>query len=150
MIFGDINKNINSVIDHFSDIVVEAMDRRKEEFIDLNVSQIEKGQTKTGAMITPEYESDHYATLKKAMGSQAPIFVPDLKLTGDFLSGMYAEKYIGTTEESSGLFIGSHDDKAGKLEKKYDNIYGISPENSGIYEEILEDVQKTEMDEITR
>lgn len=119
------------------EICVEAMVDHKEEIIDLNTSQLEAGLNKHGEAIFPEYESEEYAKLKKAMGSKAPFGIPDLKVEGDFYEGFYAESYLTNTEGMSGLFVDSHDSKSDKLESKYTGIFGIMPANNPELGEII-------------
>jgi hypothetical protein len=149
VIFDELHRNLESVISSLDKIMVEAMVENQDQIIDLNISQLEDGLTREGTAIIPEYESDDYAKAKKSIGSRAPLGTPNLKLEGNFYSGFYGEPYI--SGESSGLFVDSRDEKAEKLENKYSGIYGIAPQNNDeLFEIIIDDAQKTILDEITK
>jgi len=88
---SQLHSNISDVIDNLENIVLEAAMESKETIADLNTSQLEVGKTSEGNNIEPSYYSPAYAKLKKSMGKKAPGSIPDLKLTGDFYGGFYAE-----------------------------------------------------------
>lgn len=122
----------------------EMVNNTKEEMADLNISQLELGQEKTGNPITPEYRSELYADFKKSIGSKAPEGTPNLKLTGSF--------YDGINVQLNGMeyFISSTDGKMPDLVEKYgDDIFGLSEENKSkyaldvLYYEIREYIRKT-------
>lgn len=121
-IFEQIRHNIDKVLDNIDNTIIEAVIDEKESIIDLNVDQIEHGINSDGEILG-EYASDEYASLKKSMGSKAPSGIVDLKLTGEFLEGIYMGR-----KGNTGI-IDSRDEKTDKLERKYDNIFGIAPGN---------------------
>lgn len=111
-------------------IVAIAGEKNKEELADINVSQLDQGLLSTGKSITPKY-SPNYAIAK---GFETP----NLKLTGDFHSGVFVER------KGSRLLFDSSDDKTPDLEKKYTpDIFGIAPQNEQLAaDELDEDVFK--------
>lgn len=138
-LFEELRRNIENVKRNISDIITESMVAEKEVIIDLNVDQIERGINSDGKILG-EYESESYSRLKQSMGSRAPFGVFDFKLEGDFLSGIYAEAYKGSTPEASGLYMSSSDEKTEKLERlSGDKVFGIAPENNNELDELTED-----------
>ena len=91
--------------------------------LDLNTSQLEQGMDALGNFLT-EYMSDAYAEFKQHLNSQPPLFVPDLKLEGNFHDGFILKwegKEVGIT---------STDHKTDKLIKKYgSDIFGLTDES---------------------
>lgn len=116
-------KDVENVLIDMNNIVAEAIIERKAEIIDLNTSQLEIGLTNEGRELSPEYETEEYATLKKSIGSKSPKGIPDLKFEGDFYSGFDIKKSGDTA------WIDSTDEKSASLQAKYDNIFGIMPGN---------------------
>jgi len=114
-LISQLENNIQDVSRGLDKLFKNAADKNKEELADLQVEQQLKGKTNEGLNIEPEYSPD-YAQFKG-------FSTPNLNLEGDFHSGVYALPEIGAIE------YGSTDEKAEKLEKKYDNIFGIAPEN---------------------
>jgi hypothetical protein len=103
------------------ELFAEVIEENKEYIADLNTSQLEKGKDSNDENISPDYLYPEYAKLKMSMGSQAPLGVPNLKLTGEFHEGFFAEP-----GKDGGIFISSKDSKTGKLTKKYStNIFGL-------------------------
>ena len=99
-----------------------AVKANEEEIIDANTAQLSTGKDSLGEFLD-DYLFDSYAKMKKAMGSNAPLGVPDLKLEGDFYEG-FVIKYAG-----SEMWITSTDDKTSHLKEKYgDDIFGIAQE----------------------
>jgi hypothetical protein len=93
------------------------------EIIDANTAQLEVGQDALGNLLD-DYASTFYAEFKKAIGSNAPLGTPNLKLEGDF--------YAGFTLNVDGeqYFLTSTDEKAGDLAFKYgQDIFGLSEES---------------------
>ena len=151
MIFDDLHNNVNSVIDRLDEMMIEAMVANKEAIIDLNIDQLEKGIGSDGLPITPEYASDEYASFKQSIGSKAPLGTPDTKLTGEFHSGFYAEGINSSNPGASGLYLDSSDWKTDRLTRKYANLFGIAPANvEDAFDPIIEDFQKTLIDELTK
>jgi hypothetical protein len=150
VIFAELKNNVDSVINNLDKIIVEAMVAEKEAIIDLNVSNLEKGINTEGNNVG-EYESPEYAQLKKSMGSKSPLGIVDTKLTGDFHEGFYAEPYYGSSPETSGLFINSKDEKSDDLDRKYGNLFGLTPDNNDELEDlIVPHIQKSIIDGITK
>lgn len=106
----------------------ESIFQTQEQLLDLVRSQLEVGVKGTGEALD-DYASQSYADFKKnVVGSIAPYFTPDLKLTGSF----YSEFFITTNQLV--IDIDSKDYKANALEKKYGNsIFNLTKENLDKY-----------------
>lgn len=146
MPFDRLLNNVKQLQKDIPGIVVETMMEFKEEIIDLNTSQLEKGKLSTGENISPDYKLSEYARFKKSRGSIAPLGVPDLKLEGDFYEGFNIDKVSG------GILIDSDDSKASKLEDKYSsNIYGLTDQNKEeVKEMILPTFRKKTLNGLTK
>jgi len=117
------------------DLIIKAVREREAELADLNVEQLEKSKYSTGETIEPEYSSD-YASFKGFKN-------PDLKLTGDFHSGIFADVQGDVIE------FDSTDFKASKLQGKYgDDIFGVTDE--GLIETADMDLPEIIDNELTR
>lgn len=141
-----LHSNINGVIDNLESIVLKAAMESKETIADLNTSQLEVGKTSEGNDIEPAYYSPAYANLKKSMGKKAPGSIPDLKLTGDFYAGLYADLQDGWIE------LHSTDYKETRLRRKYsDDIFGLTKGNlKKLTKYMDDDLIKLLKDELTR
>lgn len=119
-IFDQIARNIQQVRKDLHTDLISAMASNKEEVVDANVDQIERGIAPDGGYIG-EYRSDDYAKYKQSIGSKAPSGRVDLKLSGDFISGINADP------TNEGLRLDSSDYKTDHLEQKYDGrIFGLT------------------------
>ncbi len=130
-VFAKLLKNVNQTIKKVPSIVADAMEAESDLIIDLNVGQLEQGLDNEGELIEPEYATEEYAQLKKAMGSKAPQGTPDLILEGDFTEAFYTKR-VGDS-----LLIDSNDEKSPDLERKYDNIFGLNPDSKKIRNEAV-------------
>jgi hypothetical protein len=111
-----LNRNALEVQQTLKTKAAIAGEKNKEELADLNVSQMDKGLLSTGSKIVPDY-SPGYAAFKG-------FSTPNLKLEGDFHSGVFVER------KGDRLLFDSKDSKTGKLEDKYtSDIFGIAPNN---------------------
>ena len=110
-----------------------AIEANETEVLDANIAQLEKGQDALGNLLD-QYASDEYAKFKKAMGSQSPLGIPDLKLEGDFHSGFVLKK------DGKKFIITSTDEKKDRLKAKYgEDIFGVNfNENPDLLSYILE------------
>ncbi len=126
-VFERLEKNLSKVIETFDTIVLDSAMELKNTIADLNVKQLEEGMRSDGKAITPEYFSEAYAKAKKAQGAKPPEGTPDLKQTGAFHSGIYAEK-----KGKEYIYLWSTDEKADKLNAKYAKIYGLTTDSIGI------------------
>lgn len=144
-IFDQIARNIQQVRKDLHTDLVSAMASNKEEVVDANVDQIERGIAPDEGYIG-KYRSDEYAKYKKSIGSKAPSGKVDLKLEGDFIGGIFANPV------ADGLSIDSTDYKTDKLEEKYDGrIFGLTPKSKqDLAPQIVGEYLKKFKDEITR
>lgn len=147
MDFNKLYINFKSVTDNFDDIVIQSISDNKEEIIDLNTGQLEKGIASDGVNIEPGYAFEGYASFKKSIGSNAPKGTPDLKLTGDFYSGFKIGKI-----QPNYFDISSDDKKTGELVSKYsDLIFGLTDENKNVLIEYLQQSLKDKLyEKLTR
>lgn len=112
-------KTLNKRNDIFRRAIVE----NREEILDLNVAQLEKGEDSLGALLD-DYASDAYAQFKIAIGSKAPFGTPNLILEGDFTEGFVLKG------DGLEFFITSTDEKKDRLRDKYgEDIFGLSEES---------------------
>ncbi len=96
--------------------------------IDLNTKdQLQKGLDNQGNKITPSYRNARYARAKNSRNALPGLGTPDLNLTGSFQKNFYV---INRGKEFE-LF--SSDKKASDLNIKYDNIFGLTPDNEDKY-----------------
>lgn len=101
----------------------EAIVEHREEILDLNVAQLRSGKDSLGELLD-EYASDAYAQFKQAIGSQAPLGIPDLILEGDFTEGFILKG------DGMEFFITSTDEKKDRLRDKYgEDIFGLAEES---------------------
>lgn len=110
---------IRSVDEIFRRAIVE----NQEEILDLNVAQLEQGKDSLGNFLM-EYASDNYARFKIAMGSKAPMGIPNLILEGDFTEG-FILRYDGDY-----FVFTSTDEKKDELAAKYgSDLFGLMVES---------------------
>lgn len=111
-------------------ILDEVLNQFSPELIDLNLSQLEKGQAADGTSVGT-YRDSEYAKFKKAIGSISSPKV-DLKVTGDFYAGFIAKI------QSRFIEIESKDAKADDLESRYGSeIYGLTDKNLSEYVDLI-------------
>lgn len=110
---------LNKSEKYFKGAVIE----NREEILDLNTAQLEKGKDAEGNFLE-QYALDSYAKFKQAIGSRSPFGVPDLKLEGDFHEG------FKLLIEGNEFQITSTDSKSDDLEYKYgEDIFGLSKDS---------------------
>lgn len=136
MDFTTFNERLKKVISNFDSIVLESAMEVESSIVDLQVKQLEEGKTYKDQPIKPAYQSDVYATTKKAIGAKPPKGTPDLKLTGDFHSGVYANYYKGAKV----IETFSKDEKAPRLTEKYKDIWGLTKKNQAELNKEIEPV----------
>jgi hypothetical protein len=145
MNFSELYKNFVRVASELPAIVLESAMEVKETIADLQVSQLVEGKTEKNTSIQPKYQSKVYAQMKKAIGAKPRLGTPDLKVTGDFHSGIYAKV------EKDYIVTDSTDSKTGKLTDKYPDIWGLTKRNQAeLNKEIKPVLQKRLRNEITR
>ena len=102
----------------------EAVFQNRDKLSDLNKEQLHQGLTNKGTPITPLYRKKWYAEFKASLSSyEAPNYVPDLYLNGDFYNGIDVE----VSENDYNIF--SRDEKSDDLTIKYKDIFGLSEKN---------------------
>lgn len=123
MDFSTLQSNVSRVIKDLDKIVLDSAMELKDTIADLNVKQLEDGKRENGNSIVPEYQSPNYAKTKKAIGARPTLGTPDLKLTGDFHSGIYADL------RGNYIYTYSTDSKADSLNSRYRQIFGLTKES---------------------
>jgi len=99
----------------------------RDEIIRLNQSQLHLGENASGGQLSPLYRSKIYAEFKASLSTyEAPNYVPDLYLTGNFYKSFNID--IGRNEYD----IFSNDNKADDLMLKYKDIFGLTDKNKEI------------------
>lgn len=117
MLISELQNNLTNL--NVMNVLDKVLERFKPELLDLNTSQLEKGEASDGTSVGTYVDSE-YAKFKKAIGSKSSPQI-DLKVTGDFYSGFRAEI------KSRVISIVSKDKKAGKLERRFGSeIYGLT------------------------
>jgi hypothetical protein len=143
MDFTEFRSRLARVIDNLDQMALDSAMDVKETIADLNVEQLESGITNKGKPIRPKYRSKLYAQYKKAIGAKPALYTPDLKVTGEFHSSIYAKRYPQLIETNS------DDKKAGKLIEKYPDILGLtSKSQKDLNKEILPNLNKRIQDEL--
>ena len=127
MNFTTLQRNVDRVIENLDSLVLDSAMELKQTMADLNVKQLEQGLRSDGKKITPKYQSKAYAKAKKAQGAIPSEGTPDLKLTGAFHSGIYAEK-----KGKEYIYLWSTDEKTDKLNAKYAKTFGLTTDSIGI------------------
>ncbi len=124
-------------------LVISQLESRAADITRINRENLKKGQLSTRKVIKPDYSEDY----EKIKGFKRP----NLYLTGDFYSSIYA------ISDPSGfeLLVGSDDTigdfrKAEYLEDKYgSDIYSIQPKQlAKILEEEKDNIIKITLDEL--
>lgn len=110
---------------NLKEVVLEAIEDHKEEYVKLNLEQLYQGLNPEGEKITPEYVEGPYRRKKARMNSAPGEGTPDFKLSGD----LYDETAVQVDNED--LTIGSEVEYAQYVEQRWGNaeIWGLSPDN---------------------
>lgn len=114
----------------------EILKELEPEIIDLNISQLSRGEGKSGSKF-PEYANPDYFAAKRAQGlTEQAGDNYNLLLTGDFRQGFYLKQ---TQNES---FVDSTDNKTPRLLLLTDNdIFGLQQQNLGkLIDDKIEDL----------
>lgn len=143
MNFATLQLNVSRVVKDLEKIVLDSAMELKDSIADLNVKQLEEGKRTDGNSIIPEYQSQNYAKAKKAIGAKPASGTPDLKLTGDFHKGIYADL------KGNYIYTYSSDSKADKLNSKYRQIFGLTFESiATLKPDLTEILQKKLLNEL--
>lgn len=122
VMFKSLSQAVNQIVRNLDKVGNKAIDENLAVMADMNREQLTFGINAEGGEVGA-YRSESYARLKKSIGSRAPFGIPDLKLTGDFHSGIFAKR------KGSELTFGGTDSKTSMLTEKYDSILGLTEEN---------------------
>lgn len=109
-------------------IAVESIEETKDEFIRLNEEQWKEGLTNRGLPITPEPYSKPYAKIRQKEGLQTDFI--DLKRKGN----LYKNVAVDSIDKSK-IKLRSDVPYEKWVTKRYDNIWGLDPENIRIYQQ---------------
>lgn len=120
--FKSLQKSVNTIVRSLNKVANAAIDENLSVMADMNREQLTFGINAEGGAVGA-YRSEPYARFKMAIGARAPFGIPDLKLTGDFHSGIFAMR------KGSDLTFGGTDSKTSMLTEKYDSILGLTEEN---------------------
>lgn len=101
----------------FNEVIETSVDQTAKEFIETQQDQMFHGINAKGDSIG-KYRSKAYANRKLALN---PLGVVDLKLTGEFYKGMFIDP------RTNSVVIDSADPKSDGLQKKYKEVFGLSP-----------------------
>lgn len=104
-------------------VVREVVADHEAEIVDMQLEQLLSGKNAEGEDITPLYKSPDYAAYKQHVNPKPAYRVPDMKATGDYHESIKAEV------KGKQIQIIATDHKAGKLERKYGPLLGLTPEN---------------------
>lgn len=123
MLFQSIKKSVDTIVRGAKKAKYDAIDNNLATIADANVEQMTAGLNAEGGQLGL-YRSEPYARFKKAIGSRSPFGVVDLKLSGDFHSGVFAQRRGDT------ITIFSRDSKTGDLVAKYgENTFGLTEQS---------------------
>lgn len=141
MTFTELNQTINSF--DADKVVEDVYEETKEPLADLNAVQLLQGLSAKGKNLK-SYASPLYAEMKNRMNPLPGYGNPDLRLTGAFYRGIYANIQGGS------LSITSSDSKTTDLEKKYGelNMFGLSEKYR--IEHVIENIDPAFKKEIER
>lgn len=143
MDFTTFNGKLNKVIGKFDELVLKTAIGFSDLIADLNVKQLTEGKTEQGKSVVPKYRSKTYASAKKSIGSRAPSGTPDLKLTGDFHSSIYAKR------RGDYIYTFATDPKTEMLNDKYRGIFGLTKQSANeLSKEVTEKLTKTIRNEL--
>ena len=139
----DIVKKIRQIRKRLDKIIIDAVKENEDIVIDLNTSQLFQGKESTGEAITPPYRP---MTISIKASKGQPTNRVTLKDEGDFYRGFFVNY------SNDWFALGSDDEKALKLERKYGtDIYGLTQESiDELCEYIKEDVEKFLEDEFMK
>jgi len=122
---SEIRAKSNKFVANLDAMIGAALESVADEFVALNVSQMQDSKRADDATITPKY-SPKYAAFKGFPN-------PNLKLTGMFHKKMYF------SSNGRMFFINSEDEKTTALASRYsEKIFGIAPSRQSKGQEIAQ------------
>lgn len=124
-------KNLSKVLSGIDKIIVDASERNKDEFADIQTDQMQKGKNSEGGSIG-RLRSPAYSQRKKNRGGVAPFGQVDLRNTGKFQRGVFAKV------SATGILLDSTDSKTEELTEKYgEEIFGYNEDSKDVVPEVL-------------
>lgn len=120
--FKSLQKSVNTIVRNLNKVAKNAINENLSVMADMNREQLTFGYNTEGGAVGL-YRSEAYARLKKSIGSRSPFGTVDLKLTGDFHSGIFASR------RGDDLIFGSTDGKTADLVSRYGPILGLTKES---------------------
>jgi len=120
--FRSLHKSVNTIVRNLNKVAKNAINENLSVMADMNREQLELGINAEDGDVG-FYRSLSYARLKKSIGSRSPFGIADLKLTGDFHSGIFARR------RGDDLIFGSTDGKTADLVSRYGPILGLTKES---------------------
>lgn len=129
----DFNKRIQAV--EIRPIIALCVEQSQYEILAFNRGQLYMGEGSNDKLLSPSYRSEGYAEFKESMNPKPGLGTPDLFLTGAF----YNSLQMDVNKSQMTFTVGSKEEKAPKLERKYgEKIYGLNSENKAYFsQEIL-------------
>lgn len=111
-------------------IVMEALEERKEDYLEKNLAQLYEGMSPEEGKIDPPYKNAAYARKKNRMNAAPGYGVPDFYLTG----AMYEETHVDILEDDA-LVIQSDVSYAKYNEERWGvfEIWGLTEENFDLF-----------------
>jgi hypothetical protein len=122
---------LNTIIDNLQSLtadkqiedVLKIVKSHEPELVDLNIRQMDEyGIDATGKRLAP-YRNPRYASIKRQLN---PRGVTDLHLTGSFHRQMFIDASNFPVE------FDSHDYKSRRLQDRYGQILGLTPQNKEV------------------
>jgi hypothetical protein len=122
----EVYRRYELLMNNLKSIAENSVDETKPDYIESQKDQLIQGSNSSGGTFR-KYRNAVYAKRKNQMNPLPGYGNPDLKLTGDFYSGIYAKV------EGGKIVIGSNDSKAQALEANYKNVFGLNSQEMEDY-----------------
>lgn len=126
-----------------SEVSENSIDATKDQYKEQQRDQLAHGKRADGSQIG-KYRNPAYARKKAAMNPLAGFGNVDLKLTGSYYKDLFVDV------RSDVIAVDSSDSKAGDLEKKYGDPFGLGGEYRAKYIQALEPVFINKVKEIVK
>jgi hypothetical protein len=131
---------------NLKEVVLEAIEDHKEEYVKLNLEQLYQGLNPQGEKITPEYAPTYYRKKKARMNPTPGEGTPDFKLSGDSYEETHAEVDQDEIEiKTETEYFKYNEERWGDAE-----IWGLDPDNHQEFvQEILQPLIVEKVSELT-